>query len=82
MALFSDGIHSAEELWQRSDEQLSQLLEPLVARLLSFKTPEIAFIEPERLRNDTTLGATKPLSDSAVLGDSPLFRFGFLRRTP
>jgi helicase len=40
LALLSAGIHNPAQVWQRSDEQLSQLLGPLVGRILSSKRPK------------------------------------------
>jgi helicase len=40
LALLNAGIHSPSHVWQRSDEQLSQLLGPLVGRILSSKRPK------------------------------------------
>jgi replicative superfamily II helicase len=41
LALLSAGIHNPNQVWQHSDEQLSQLLGPLVGRLLSSKRPKL-----------------------------------------
>jgi hypothetical protein len=40
LALLSAGIQNPAEVWQRSDEQLSLILGPLVGRLLSSKRPK------------------------------------------
>lgn len=40
LTLFNAGITTPGQLWQRSDEQLSQLLGPLVGRILSSKRPK------------------------------------------
>jgi helicase len=40
LALLSAGIHNPAQVWLRSDEQLSQLLGPLVGRILSSKRPK------------------------------------------
>jgi hypothetical protein len=41
LALLSAGIQNPAQVWQRSDEQLSQILGPLVGRLLSSKRPKL-----------------------------------------
>jgi helicase len=40
LALLGAGIHNPDQVWQRSDEQLSELLGPLVGRLLASKRPK------------------------------------------
>jgi len=40
LALISAGIQNPTQVWQRSDEQLSLILGPLVSRLLSSKRPK------------------------------------------
>jgi helicase len=40
LALLSAGIQNPDQVWQRSDEQLLQILGPLVGRLLSAKRPK------------------------------------------
>jgi helicase len=40
LVLLGAGIHNPDQVWQRSDEQLSQLLGPLVGRLLASKRPK------------------------------------------
>ncbi len=40
LALLSAGIQSPDQVWLRSDDQLSQILGPLVGRLLSAKRPK------------------------------------------
>jgi len=43
LALLGAGIHNPDQVWQRSDEQLSHLLGPLVGLSSRLKTSEIAF---------------------------------------
>jgi helicase len=40
LALFGAGIQTVDQLWQHSDEQLTQILGPLVGRLVSSKRPD------------------------------------------